>query len=52
MKMIREATTLCIFLAAVIQNVVSQYVYPCSVANCQVCTYNNFCGLCNSGYML
>lgn len=24
--------------------------YPCSVSNCQSCSFNNFCGQCNPGY--
>lgn len=28
------------------------YGYPCNVDNCQVCSYTNFCGLCNNNYML
>lgn len=26
--------------------------YNCNVANCQVCSYPGFCGLCNNNYML
>ena len=26
--------------------------YPCNINNCQVCSFTNFCGLCNPSYML
>ncbi len=30
----------------------AQAQYPCNVANCQFCSYTNFCGLCNTNYIL
>lgn len=27
-------------------------LYNCNVANCNICSYTNFCGVCNSGFML
>lgn len=26
--------------------------YPCNVDNCQVCSFTNFCGVCNSNFIL
>lgn len=26
--------------------------FPCNVPNCQLCSYTNFCGLCNTNYVL
>ena len=25
---------------------------PCFINNCQICTYYNFCGLCNKGFII
>lgn len=42
-------TTLIFTLALGQQQVVG---YPCNIPNCQICSFTNFCGLCNSNYML
>lgn len=43
---------LILILAISFQNVDCQSVFPCSINNCQFCTSNSTCGLCNNGFIL
>lgn len=42
----------CLAVACNFASAQSVVGYPCNVDNCQVCSFTNFCGLCNNNFML